>query len=289
MLERRHYQATRKALQKGKSWVQCSTVWDEIVDHMGIGCRHKGGYRISEPEWRKLRCALERDTGRDPMTEHLGGDRMTQVGYAPNEKLAKQGVFERPVLVSSIGGVPIPIRDGAFQIPGSIDFIGLSGEQIDQEELANRHLVVIENGTLITYRDDLALPPPFNQSVLVYRGHGIGAQAVRNLVIGHPHERLAFFYDFDPAGLSMASNAGKGSAIIPSDWRSMTKESKGNKPSAFHAQQDQLYSALGNRCSPDMTAVLSHMANHQIAVTQEALVHHRVRLKSIPMVAGKKK
>ncbi|MEQ6886476.1 hypothetical protein [Salicola sp. Rm-C-2C1-2] len=281
MLQKRHYQAARQALSQGKSWVRRSNVWDEIAEHTGIGRLTKGGYRISEPEWSQLRRALERDTGRDPMLHELGGDRMEQVRYGANEKLARQGVFEQSVIVSTLGEAAVPMVDGDFRLPRSLSFVGLRGEQIDLERLSQQRLVVIENGTLFHYCRQLSFPSPWDHSVLVYRGHGASARDVRSLINNQPAQNLAMFFDFDPAGIAMAIDAGKGSIVIPRNWSSMTHQFQGNKVDAFHAQQEQLQRAIGASGSTELGDVLRHMSTQQLAVTQEALLSHKVALTTL--------
>lgn len=279
-MDKKHYTAIRKLLLKKSSKVKRSAVWQEIVSETGLGIRQGANYAFTDDDKEGLRKHSRRKLGLDPLFDELETDRLTQSEKAANEKLARGTVFGQSLILAATGQAPIPLITGELRLP-SFAFLGVPVGTIDIPRLSERHLVIIENGSLMTEPHRLDLPPPWNNAVLIYRGHGDDAKALKRIMATHPQDRLALFYDFDPAGMDMALTVGGGALIVPQMWIELTERCEPNKRDSFYEQAKQLVRAQNLTKTPELNNILAHMEKEKLAVTQEALVSNGIKLMAI--------
>lgn len=279
-MNKKHYTAIRTLLIKKTAKVKRSAVWHEIVSETGIGVRQGANYAFTDEDKEGLRKHILRKLGLDPLFDELETDRLTQSEKATNEKLARGTVFGQSLILAATGQATLPLITGEFSLP-PFAFLGVPASAIDISGLAERHLVIIENGSLMTEPQRLDLPSPWDNAVLIYRGHGDDAKALKQIMATHPQDRLALFYDFDPAGMDMALTVGRGALIVPQMWSELTERCEPNKRDSFYEQAKQLVRAHNLTKTPELNNMLSHMEKEKLAVTQEALVSNGIKLMAI--------
>ncbi|OEY67555.1 hypothetical protein [Marinobacter sp. X15-166B] len=279
-MNRKHYNAIRALIVREAKHVKRGAIWTEIVDVTGIGARRGHNYEFTEDDIERLRQHCVRTLGLDPYVDGQQADRLSQVELTADEKLARGSVFGQSLLLATTGNATLPLASGDFKLP-PFAFLGVTQDVIRTDELADRNLVVIENGSLMTQPHRITLPYPWNDAVLVYRGHGDDAKLANALARAQPADRLALFFDFDPAGIEMALTFGRGSIILPKTWQNLSESTTINKRVSFYEQHKQLLRALRLAKSPELTSILGHVQQEKLAITQEALVVHQVELTAL--------
>lgn len=279
-MDKKHYSAIRALLIGTTSKVKRTVVWQEIVSETGIGTRHGASYEFTAEDIEDLRRHSLRKLNLDPFLDDLETGRLSQSEVTADEKLARGTVFGQSLILATTGEATLPLVSGALRLP-AFAFMGVPAETIDIAGLAECHMVIIENGSLMTEPQRLNLPAPWNNAVLIYRGHGDDAKALKSIVAAQPADRLALFYDFDPAGMDMALTVGRGALIIPETWGELTERSPLNKRDSFYEQNKQLIRAISLAKTPDLNSILAHMQREKLAVTQEALVSNHVKLTAV--------
>ena len=276
-------QVIQRLLQSGSTRTRLNKTWQRLHEDEGIG-RIIGNEIAFEPrEMERLQRKVKRDTGLDPLVADLSGERMDIAETSSDEKLSSKRVFENLITVASRGAIPL-ITGDAMTPPGSMLYVSI--DAVDLSRLDS--VVVIENGSVIRHWDRISLPSECAAPLFVYRGHGRDASIVKAFTQNAVAAGVmtCAFFDFDPAGLQMATQAGVSCAIVPLNWRSMTKNdpfvSKFNKREEF-AKQLPVLSAITSSAESPLTPVARFVGENGIAITQEHLVVHAKPLTLIKM------
>ena len=273
--------AIERLLKSGKTCVRRNPTWDRIHDETGAGSVIGRELRFTHEDRHRLRVYARSLSGLDPQFDSRAGGRMAVAKHDASEKLSSDSVFGELLVIATAGSSSIAVQGREVQTPpGSV--ISLLPDRLDRDRLQECRLVVIENGAVMPYWSDIRLPGAWKDAVLIYRGHRENLRTVATLVDGHPPEKLAFFHDFDPAGLALASGHDQGAVMVPADWQLLRQDSGVNQPDVHRRQLAQLKSLQNkNRAGDD--SVIGHMAREQLAVMQEHMVTRRMALEVMPV------
>ncbi len=211
-------------------------------------------------------------------------DRVATARNNSDEKLAKQGVFES--FLNFAGKGRIPLVDGSsFQVPSGGIF-SCRQETLDISRISC--VVLVENGAMLTHAWDLAslLPEPYAEALILYRGHGENVRLVKELISSLGSDvRTAGYFDYDAAGMRIADEYHKlcPLELIVPDRDGLSDEVVSlNKDREYAQQQKYLKNLKANKdFSEEFLAEIDFIENNKLALTQENLLAHQSRLKSI--------
>ncbi|MGR5347151.1 DUF7281 domain-containing protein [Vibrio mediterranei] len=157
-------------------------------------------------------------------------------------------------------------------------------------------LVLVENGALLVERSRLfkSFPPPWNKNVLVgYRGHGQSQNQLKTLLKTlSPTAQLAFFFDYDFAGMCLVHSLMKyvpcaASLITPiNDGVNLKLHSnESNLAKQYLNGQHLLSKTRGSDLDYEQVIFEETrcMSEANVAVVQERLISHRITLQSTPL------
>ncbi|UQG60613.1 hypothetical protein MIH18_01210 [Marinobacter sp. M3C] len=278
------FKAITKLLQAGKREVaRSSSVWKRIHEETGLGAVRGNKFLFSEDELDKLRQFGRALTGGelDPLFYQPAGPRMDMAELHSNEKFTSQSVFGSLLLLATAGNASVFIngQPSATQ-PGSV--LAVKPSVVNREALTQQNLIVIENGSLMPDWHRIVLPPAWQHAVLLYRGHGENARDVNQLAQAQPSDRLALYYDFDPAGMAMALNWGKGNILVPQDWPGLDCSAAGglSQRGTYRQQHAALNMAQAAARTDQQRSIMAFMADHECAIMQE-----HITTRALPLVA----
>jgi hypothetical protein len=154
----------------------------------------------------------------DPQFDTTKGGRMEAADKSNNEKFTNDSVFGHLLVLATAGDAEVFVGgQSASTPPGAL--LSVLPDALDRQALKSQRVVLVENGAPMTEWDKIQLPPPWDNSVILYCGHRENAGFVQQIVADQPSSNLALYYDFDPEGLEMALRTGKGTILLPEDWR----------------------------------------------------------------------
>lgn len=266
----RDLQAVQNLLRQGKRSVRRSATWESIRDATGCGTVRGNQIEFTLAETERLRDYIIRQHGLDPLKDDTSGSRLRLAGMTSNEKLAQESVFGSLLQFAAPPGQSVPLKAGPYVTPSGT-VLGVDESALDMEELLKRRLVIIENGALMVNWDRYRLPAPWDQALRLYRGHGDNLRRVAGIIDRMAGSAIAYFFDFDPAGIAMAIHLGKGNLVVPAGWESLTQDYPFNKRTEFFRQQDALR-RVRSRARGEIARIAAHLDTQQLAVTQEHLV-----------------
>ncbi len=271
--------AIERLLNSDKTSVRRNPTWDRIHEETGAGSVIGREIRFTHEDRHRLRIYAQSLSGLDPQFDSRAGGRMAVAEYDASEKLSSDSVFGELLVIATAGSARISVQGRDVQTPpGSV--ISVLPDMLDRDKLRECRLVVIENGAVMPHWSDIRLPGAWKDSVLIYRGHRENLRSVATLVDEHPPETLAFFHDFDPAGLAMACRHGQGLVMVPADWPQLRQDFGPNQPDVHRKQLVQLKS-LQNKNRAGDASVIGRMAREQLAVMQEHMVSRKMALAAV--------
>ncbi|MBQ9274985.1 MAG: hypothetical protein IJ228_09235 [Succinivibrio sp.] len=226
---------------------------------------------------------VKHEYGVDLHEEALSGsaDRLQRAKSHPDEKRGVRPVFSE--LLTMAGRAPVPLGGAQSALIAEGTVLSTTKERLDLSRI--RRVIVVENGILFTAWQELSgcLPAPWQNSLLIFRGYGGNVSVVRELLAALPPEcEVALYFDCDPAGLCMMleyCSLHKAMLLLPLRSELGFEVLAKNKKEAFSAQYPQFKSLLLRRdLSPALLQFLEYMHSEGLALTQENLLAHKVRL-----------
>ncbi|MFP3978926.1 hypothetical protein [Marinobacter sp. KMM 10035] len=273
--------AIERLLRGGKSSVRRGKVWDQICAETGVGQVVGKEIRFTPEERQRLREYAKAEHGLDPQYDSRAGGRMAMASHNASEKLSPDSVFGELLVLATAGTAHLRVSGENVTTPqGSV--LSVRPDCLDAEHVKTQNLVIIENGGLMPYWADIMLPDSFADSIILYRGHRENVRGVTELVSNQPADKLAWFFDFDPSGQSLALDQGKGSTLVPARWRELGKHTPFNQPKV-HRNQSVALTRLKGRADGELLAIAEHMASEELAVMQEHMVRRNILLSALPL------
>lgn len=274
--------AIERLLKAGKSKVQRNQIWEQICAENGVGQVIGREIHFSPEDKQRLRDYAKAEHGIDPQFDSRAGGRMAMARQDASEKLSRDSVFGQLIVLATAGTAKVRAHGEEARTPqGSV--LSVRPECLDTDHLQTQKLVIIENGGLMPYWTDLQLPECWKDSVILYRGHRENARSVAEIACNQPAEKLAWFYDFDPAGQALALDQGRGTTLVPEKWRELGRHTAFNQPKT-HRNQSAALKRLKSRATGELLAIAEHMANEELAMMQEHMVLRRVDMRALFLV-----
>lgn len=259
----------RKFLLSEQQSVPASSYWDTLCKDEGIGRLVARRWVFVESDRQTLRALITRATGTDPCLSALPQDRMAQASEAADEKLAREPVFSKWMLVAKRDGA-IQMRHGGLGTTPAGTCLAVPPQQLDLS--AETQIIVVENGSAIQHWHDIQVPEDWRHALWCYRGHGSNAAALNRLLKDCPHASVAWYCDLDPAGLVIAMHEHT-LMMVPelAATQSFTSDflQKHSKLKTFLAQQKF---AMPITRSKERTLLWKYIQAQQIALTQETMI-----------------
>jgi len=279
------FNAISKVVRGHKTNVTITSVWNDIHEDTSLGARFGKRLVFTTNEIDGLRQYAIFLTGLDPLFQDLSGNRVEVAAKTGNEKFGNELVFGRMVVMATLGQSSIPLKSGdVARAPASI-LMSTHLDRLDLDRIQDQKVLVVENGTTIQHCDELELPEPWINALVVYRGHRQNARHAKTIVRNQPSENLAFMGDFDPAGIDIATRDGRGVLLIPDLEVVAALNQKAlngiNQRDVFNQQHVSFRRLKARSTEPSWVAMLNYMEQKQIAITEE-----HTASKFLPLVVG---
>jgi len=267
--------SVQKLLRQGKKEVAKGARWAKLCGSLNIGqIKHKM-IVFSDEDLIALRNYFSTLIGSNIYTFDFEKDRTSLAKTTANEKIGKQAVFSHLIQVARQGDLPIIINGQSTFTPAG----SLISTPIELLELPEK-VVLVENGEAIIYWNDIRLPKECEDALIIYRGHGAAARKVLDVIAKSAVTLVYAYCDFDPAGIKIAAFL-SAKIIIPENWGALTKSSdflrKFNKRGCFIKQRNDI-ALLRKKCNKLLKPIINHIEFHEIAITQECLTAHNLKL-----------
>jgi len=278
---RRELQAIHKFLSSRRQDVADNPLWRGITDLTETGKTVGKRIEFTARDIERLRQFVLREAGSDPTLGGLPRDRATQADRTSDEKLALGGVFEALITFTRPAGGVIPVKGNPFVPSGA--FLSISAENLLERCDVTETVVVVENGQTLMSASQIRWPQGLSNPIVVYKGHGSSQKPLLNWLETLPREQVVAYFDFDPAGMMMASRYPAGGCLIPSHWQAIRQNESGNKLRAFHLQSalaKQMASA--NNLPAD---IRDHILQHRLSLTQEYMTAKGFELTLCPITS----
>ncbi|MDP4533503.1 hypothetical protein Q9252_15260 [Marinobacter salarius] len=202
-----------------------------------------------------------------------------------SEKRAGKSVFGELLLFATTGTAEVTVSGRRVSTPPGA-MLSVKPGQLDRESLKQTNLILVENGALMTEAHRILLPDAFRDSILLYRGHGDNFAEAARIASAQPAENLAVYFDFDPEGLEMALQVGKGTVLLPDIMDRISVNLKAfdavNQRNVFRNQNGALKRLKQLSLDDDWTAILQTLEENELAIMQEHITAHNFRLRAVP-------
>ncbi|SHK83021.1 hypothetical protein SAMN05216369_3308 [Marinobacter antarcticus] len=273
--------AIERLLKAGKSKVQRSQTWEQICAENGVGQVIGREIHFTAADKQRLREYALAEHGVDPQFDSRVGGRMVMALQDASEKLSSDSVFGHLIVLATAGTAKVAVGGEEFRTPRGSVLSVLPG-CLDTDHLQSQKLVIVENGGVVPYWADIRLPGSWENSVILYRGHRENVRTIAEIARNQPAGNLAWFFDFDPAGLALALDQGRGSALVAGKWRELGRHTPFNQPK-IHRKQSVALKRLKARATGELLAIAEHMSNEELAVMQEHLTRRHIQLVALPI------
>lgn len=276
--------AIERLLKGSKSKVQRNQIWEQICAENGVGQVIGREIYFTPADRQRLREYVVAEHGLDPQYDSRAGGRMAMARKDSSEKLSRDSVFGQLIVLATAGNAKVRVSGEYVATPkGSV--LSVLPEYLDIDHLQSQKLVIIENGGLMPYWADLQLPESWKDSVILYRGHRENARTVAEIARNQPADKLAWFYDFDPAGQALAFDQGRGCTLVPEKWRELGRHTPFNQPKT-HRNQSTALKRLKGRATGELLAIAKYMESEELALMQEHMVLRHEPLTALLLMAG---
>jgi hypothetical protein len=275
---RREIESIRLVLRRNQEEVQSNSLWLKLCEKCDVGEVGPKIIKLNSVHRDRLRSAVIRNYGFDPLHIEAVGDRIQTAAITKDEKLFSDSVFGEQLILASPNGA-IPTINGPTSTPKgaliSLRSTVLKADQIDT-------LVIVENASLMIHWDRWTNVSWLDKVILLYRGHGKNVEMVRSLVDQiRDKSKIICFPDFDPAGFDIALRFCPDALIVPSEWQEWRVGNpfveRFNKTDNYFAQVSSLgidwlqrFPILKHNTVLD--ALLRHVEREKLAITQEHMI-----------------
>ncbi len=276
---RREIESIRLILRRNQNEVPSNTLWLKLCEKCDVGELGPRVIKLNSEHRDRLRRAVKRNYGFDPLHTDPSGDRIETVVMVKDEKLFSDSVFGGQLILAAPNGNTIATINGTTNTPkGSV--IALRENALDIKKIHT--LVIVENGNLMIHWDRWANLPWLDKTLLIYRGHGKNVERVQSIVEKvRGNSKIICFPDFDPAGFDIALRLDPNALIVPSEWPEWRADNpfvkKFNKSDSYFAQVGNLGADWSQRypiisSNSSLGALLTHVEQEKLAITQEHIV-----------------
>ena len=276
---RRELEAIRKFLSSPRQDVADNSLWRRVTELTETGTIVGKRIEFTTRDIERLRQFVIREAGVDPTLGGLPRDRATQADRTSDEKLALGGVFETMVTFTRPAGGVIPVRGNPFVPSGA--FLSIPVQSLLARCFVTETVVVVENGQTLINSSQIRWPEDLSNPIVVYKGHGSSQKPLIRWLGTLPREQVVAYFDFDPAGMMMASRYPAGACLIPKDWQAIRQNEAGNKLREFHLQSA---SAKQMEAANNLPAdIRNHILQNRLSLTQEYLTAKHFELIICPI------
>lgn len=261
----------QKLLKSGTTKVRVNKTWASIYDETSIGVKQGKDIHFTSKDRQELREWAKQRSGADPLTTNLDGDRVQMSGKVNNEKWASEPVKEG--MIEVYRPVPIPLCDGGEVSVPEGAFLTIHKDSIDYSKVS--YIIVSENLEPVLKWTDVSLPEYLTDALVIYRGDkGTSARAVKVLVESDiPSTKIGWF-DFDPAGFTIAESfKGLDTLLLP-DLAQVERTIDVSRYREHYIAQPK--KVLYNGSLP--SSLLEWMDTNRCALTQELIIFKAIRL-----------
>lgn len=281
-MNKRTFKTVQNAVVRASTTVPLNTTWEGIHASLGIGEVTGTQLRLSAADRQTLQAWIEHNTGLDTAhTTKVPTDRMEAAEHGHNEKWTGTAVFGGQIRVVRHGGGQIPLINGlSAELPACPElYLSVPASQVDW---STETVVIVENGSALLHGHALRLPPELTGALLVYRGHGLDAQALIEQLKQRPPARVVGFYDFDPAGLNLALQSSCEAIVVPTaealqDHLWLARHNQRD----LWWQQTAQWEQIQQNAPTEWAELVALMGSLKLAVMQEHMIRHRLGLRMV--------
>lgn len=262
----------QRVLDQRPEEVLLNQTWRYLHDSEGIGTPDGRSLKLNRKDFEYLSAIIERHTKQEGWQNECT-NRLQSACYFKNEKIHHQGVFDE-LLVFANPNVPLPLAAG--DIPAGITgFLPtLMPQALCLDGIQN--LLIVENASMLIHWQAwfALLPPNWQSSLLLYRGHGSNVALVQTLLSKLPAQtNVAIYTDFDLAGLKIIASEFMPirpiHIAIPKCWQELTCQHLDNQIEKFMVQYYTVGPYLDKLENPVLSTLYAHLKSQKLAVMQE--------------------
>lgn len=247
--------------------VSHSGIMKTLFDEFSIGVKKGRELHLDRGDIKKIREICQKQLGFDIFKEVMPESRVETAKLIPNEKLATKSVKADFISVYSTDG-SLFINKESFPVPSG-GFITIPFESIESVE--HDSILLVENfEAFIGVGDSLV---DAGGAMIVYRGDNSGKVLSDDFKVKFPDKQLAGWFDYDPAGISLAKSCGCDAVFIP-DVDEGTFNLYGRK--TLYENQERYIDGIEGFLSEE---ALLPLRRAQAGFTQEAMIAHKTKLK----------
>jgi len=273
--------AVERLLRSDKTTVQRNKTWDTICAETGAGSVVGKEIHFTPTDKQRLREYIASESGLDPQFDSRAGGRMAMAHHDASEKLTSDSVFGHLVVLATTGSAAVKVNGDTIRTPpGSV--LSVLPQDLDREHLKTQKLMIVENGAIMPHWRDIQLPNDWKHSVIMYRGHRANMRTVADIARSQPEEKLGWFFDFDPAGLALGIDQGRGRLMIPEQWFNFDSKTGFNQPGKYRDQSAAM-DRIKRKATGELLDIIGYMEKYSLALMQEHLVQRRVALIEIKL------
>ncbi len=276
---RKEIESIRLVLRRNQDEVHSNPLWLKLCEKCDVGEAGPRIIKLNSAHRDRLRRAVIRNYGFDPLHVESTGDRVETASITKDEKLFSDSVFGEQLILAGPNGTTISTVNGPLNTPeGSL--VSLRPEILKTDRITA--IVIVENGSLMVHWDRWANVTWLDKTMLLYRGHGKNAELVNSLVNQiREKTKIICFPDFDPAGFDIAFRFHPNALIVPKEWQEWRADNpfvkRFNKSDNYFAQVGSLgadwlqrYPIVKNNTS--LGVLLKHIEQEKLAITQEHVI-----------------
>ena len=263
-LSKKAFNSAQIALRQSRDEVNLTKTWSSVHNELGVGVLVGSRLILSDTDRKSLRQWFIDDLGVDPMHENLTGDRIEVVSKVNDEKLSSVPVFHNLIRIASFR--PIALKNGNAITPeGSM--LEVSPDEIVLEALSS--ITIIENGMAMRHWSGFEYSADIKDTLFIYRGHDQNQKDLKDWLKSLPDNiSINGFFDFDPAGFSLAVQFSVDKLIVPKQLTPELKDKKVNKEDKYH-EQIRCQANLLSKLRSEWHDYYNWLDKNHIALTQE--------------------
>ncbi|MBB3231962.1 DUF7281 domain-containing protein [Halomonas stenophila] len=275
----------QRTLQRRPASVTLSPMWLSTHAELGVGTPNGRKLLLSENDLELLEAEYRRQTNDASLGFDLTQDRVAVSAQLTNEKASQRQVFGGFIRISSSDGIiHFSKNNGEICLPPGSYLSLREGDMLEISEYDR--VLIIENGALMENIEAMMeiVPEKFcHDTLYVYRGNDASQNKVFELMKNMPGSvSLGLFFDYDPAGLSLAQTGfisrhnGPVSIIVPRDIEVISTIGRGD----VYMRQLEIMDRLRNSFNENawIGRHVMNMVKHKRVLMQEAMLSRKIKL-----------
>lgn len=280
-LSHRNLQSVHRVISEALAEIKLSRFWLYLHNEHGIGRKNGNNLQLSKEDRQRIREITQNSTRIDPMQPLPSGSRLEISKYSGNEKLGSDAPGRHHLLLNSPNGL---LKINTVEIPLSLgSSYRCDWRELDVSQVEN--VIVVENLQAFDYIQQAQLPKELQNAWVLYRGHDVSSQAVRDLLNRLPKQtQIIGFADYDPDGFKiLLTNFPRIShCLLPELGETLFNLSLGTQL-RFQIQQAAIDYIENVGLPASLHPHWQALIQHRVCISQEQIMAQSINLSCYPI------